>query len=165
MPWTITDADIAWFSDEQRDMPTPPKWASMKKHPELAGFGEEGWKFFKSSPVTQLLDYLAAPEARRYTMVDQALIQRLKQVATPSSTARGPRITYNNEIHFDGTFMRTPDTQELVFVLKRMCIDAPHAGSISADNWRDFLRFANLLWLADAPVEICLLYTSDAADE
>ena len=162
LPWTITDADIDWLSKEQRDMATPPKWARMKQHPELAGFGDEGWKFFTSSPVTQLLDYLAAPEARRYTMVDQALIQRLKQVAIPSSTARGPRITYNNEIHFDGTFMRTPDTQELVFVLKRMCIDAPHAGAISAETWHDFLRFANLLWLADVPVEIG---TSDDAND
>ena len=58
--------------------------------------------------------------------------------------------------------MRMPDMKELAFVLNQMCIDAPHAGAISTETWHDFLRFANLLWLADAPVEIG---TSDDAND
>ena len=148
LPWNVTDADIEWFKQEQEQLAEPPMWTNVKKNPELEGFGSEGWRFLKSSPVSQLLDYLASPSAGAYEMSAKALYMLLAPKLRPANTPNGPRLTFNEKIHAAGSVSNRQ------FRPKRIYVDAPSAASITDDNWRDFLRFANILWLADSPVII-----------
>ena len=148
LPWSVTDADIEWFKAEQDRVAEPPFWTVVRNQPELAGFGAGGWSFLKSSPVTQLLTYLANPVTSMYEMSAKALWLLLVSKVRAANTPGGPRLTFNNQIHVGGSV-----TGEQ-FHPKRLYVDAPTAGSITDDNWRDFLRFANILWLADAPVVV-----------
>nr|WP_305082881.1 DEAD/DEAH box helicase [Corynebacterium sp. CCUG 69979] len=148
LPWSVTDADIEWFKQEQDQVEEPPFWTVVQNQPELAGFGAGGWSFLKSSPVTQLLTYLATPVTSMHAMTDKALFLLLKPKVRAANTPSGPRLTFNNQIHVGGS------VTEGQFHAKRFYVDAPAAGSITEGNWRDFLRFANILWLADSPVII-----------
>lgn len=81
-------------------------------------------------------------------MSAKALWLLLKTKLHAENTPNGPRLTFNRQIHAAGSVSHGQ------FHPKRMYVDAPAAGSITDDNWRDFLRFANILWLADSAVTI-----------
>ncbi|MCT1449932.1 DEAD/DEAH box helicase [Corynebacterium sp. p3-SID1194] len=155
LPWAVTDADIEWFKDEQKQVAEPPAWTKVERPPRLDGFSADGWRFLSSSPVTQLLDYLASPQTSTYEMSAKALLTLLRGKLRPSTAPEGARLTFREEIHVIGSVTRDG------FKPKRFYVDAPDADSIAEDNWRDFLRFANILWLADSPVIIA----TSASDE
>ena len=148
LPWNVTDADIEWFKQEQDQVEEPPFWARVKKNPKLGGFGVGGWSFIKSSPVTQLLSYLADPVTSTHRMSAKALKLLLTPRLRPAKTTDGLRLTFNSQIHLGGSFSKGD------FVPKRFYADASTPGALTESNWRDFLRFSNILWLADSPVVI-----------
>ena len=155
LPWNVTDADITWFEDEQKQVDQKPAWARVKKFPEFKGFSTDAWKMLTSSPVTQLLDYLAGPEKATFGMADQALMRLLIGKSKARSIPGGAHVTFRDQIHLRCAFL------EQQLHPKRAYVEAPHAGSITDENWRDFLRFANIWWLSDAPV----LIATTAEDE
>ena len=155
LPWSVTDADITWFEDEQKQVDQKPVWAKIKKFPSYEGFGNEAWKFLTSSPVSQLLEYLAGPEKATFGMADQALMRLLIGKSKARSIPGGAHVTFRDQIHLRCAFL------EQQLHPKRAYVEAPHAGSITDENWRDFLRFANIWWLSDAPV----LIATTAEDE
>ena len=151
LPWNITNADIDWFQGEQKKVANPPAWTKRSKQdkdPGFDGFGTVGWDFLTSSPVNQLLDYLASPQQNFYSMAEKALVKLLSGKVQKRPIPGGAQLTYRDGIHLQFSV----SGQRLN--LKRFYVDAPTADSITEDNWQDFLRFANILWLADAPVII-----------
>ena len=162
LPWNITNADIDWFQGEQKNIAKPPAWANRNKRskqdndPGFEGFGTAGWDFLTSSPVNQLLDYLASPQQNFYSMAEKALVKLLSGKVQKRPIPGGAQLTYRDGIHFQFSV----SGQKLN--LKRFYVDAPTADSITEDNWQDFLRFANILWIADAPVIIATSEFDDA---
>ena len=102
----------------------------------------------KASPVTQLLTYLAEPDRASYAVLDQALIALLRGFARPSRTEQGVRLTLRGEIHIDIA------PAGATMLPRRLWVDAKTPGSITEENWRDFLRFANIIWLANNAVAV-----------
>lgn len=119
-----------------------------KRTRALEGIGNNEIDFLKASPVTQLLTYLAEPHWSSYALMDKALLQMLSTSVVPTRIQGGARLTFRNEIHFDAA----PVGGEMV--PQRLHVDALTPGSITEDNWRDFLRFANIMWLANNPVVV-----------
>ena len=159
LPWNITNADIDWFQGEQKKVANPPAWTKRSKQdkdPGFDGFGTVGWDFLTSSPVNQLLDYLASPQQNFYSMAEKALVKLLSGKVQKRPIPGGAQLTYRDGIHFQFSV----SGQKLN--LKRFYVDAPTADSITEDNWQDFLRFANILWIADAPVIIATSEFDDA---
>ena len=151
LPWNVTDAGLTWFAQEAEFASAPPSWVSEKAEKRtraMEGIGNNEIDFLKASPVTQLLTYLAEPHWSSYTLMDKALLQMLSTSVVPTRIQGGARLTFRNEIHFDAA----PVGGEIV--PQRLHVDALTPGSITEDNWRDFLRFANIMWLANNTVVV-----------
>ena len=151
LPWNVTDAGLDWFAEETTFGEAAPAWVSEKAEKRtraMEGIGNNEIAFLKASPITQLLTYLAEPERSSYALMDKALLQMLSTSVVPSRIPGGARLTFRNEIHFDAAKVG----EEMV--LQRLLVDALAPGSITEDNWRDFLRFANIVWLANNTVTV-----------
>ncbi|MGV0380618.1 DEAD/DEAH box helicase [Corynebacterium lehmanniae] len=151
LPWNVTDAGLDWFARETTFGEAAPAWGSEKAEKRtraMEGIGNNEIAFLKASPITQLLTYLAEPERSSYALMDKALLQMLSTSVVPSRIPGGARLTFRNEIHFDAAKVG----EEMV--LQRLLVDAQAPGSITEDNWRDFLRFANIVWLANNTVTV-----------
>lgn len=151
LPWNVTDAGLTWFAQEAEFASAPPSWVSEKAEKRtraMEGIGNNEIDFLKASPVTQLLTYLAEPHWSSYALMDKALLQMLSTSVVPTRIPGGARLTFHNEIHFDAA----PVGGEIV--PQRLHVDALTPGSITEDNWRDFLRFANIMWLANNTVVV-----------
>ena len=151
LPWNVTDAGLDWFARETTFGEAAPAWGSEKAEKRtraMEGIGNNEIAFLKASPITQLLTYLAEPERSSYALMDKALLQMLSTSVVPSRTPGGARLTFRNEIHFDAAKVG----EEMV--LQRLLVSALTPGSITEDNWRDFLRFANIVWLANNTVTV-----------
>lgn len=146
LPWTITAADLDWFEQEKSQMATPPQW-STAKGVQIASSIEEidstAIQFLQSSPVSQLLHYLENFDLKSYSALDQALVAMVNVNSTRERLGSGMRITFRNELQIDVV----PSGARMLPT--RLAVDAPTAGSLSKDGWVDFLRFADILWLAD----------------
>ena len=146
LPWNVTDAGLDWFAKEVDGTAGDPAWitedgeALARKNDLIS---DDAMLFMKASPITQLLTYLAQPDRAYYSAVDEALIALLRDTARPSRHSTGVRLTLRNEIHVD----ITPFDGRMV--PRGLSVDAEVPDSITADNWRDFLRFANIMWLAN----------------
>ena len=151
LPWNVTDAGLDWFARETTFGEAAPAWVSKKAEDRtraMEGIGNNEIAFLKASPITQLLTYLAEPERSSYALMDKALLQMLSTSVVPSRIPGGARLTFRNEIHFDAAKVG----EEMM--LQRLFVDALTPGSITEDNWRDFLRFANIVWLANNTVTV-----------
>lgn len=151
LPWNVTDAGLTWFAQEAEFASAPPSWVSEKAEKRtraMEGIGNNEIDFLKASPITQLLTYLAEPHWSSYALMDKALLQMLSTSVVPTRIPGGARLTFHNEIHFDAA----PVGGEIV--PQRLHVDALTPGSITEDNWRDFLRFANIMWLANNTVVV-----------
>lgn len=151
LPWNVTDAGLKWFDEEVARTAGEPAWVTEegeKLARKLGSVDDAAMRFMKASPITQLLTYLAEPDRASYSVLDQALIALLRSSAYPTRTETGVRLTLRNEIHIDiaptGTTM----------LPHRLVVDAEAPGSITEENWRDFLRFANIIWLANNAVVV-----------
>ena len=151
LPWNVTDAGLDWFARETTFGEAAPAWGSEKAEKRtraMEGIGNNEIAFLKASPITQLLTYLAEPERSSYALMDEALLQMLSGSLRPSRIPGGARLTFRSEVHFDGILA------DGAVALRRLHIDATEPGSITEDNWRDFLRFANIVWLANNTVTV-----------
>ena len=151
LPWNVTDAGLDWFARETTFGEAAPAWVSKKAEDRtraMEGIGNNEIAFLKASPITQLLTYLAEPERSSYALMDKALLQMLSTSVVPSRIPGGARLTFRNEIHFDAAKVG----EEMA--LQRLLVSALTPGSITEDNWRDFLRFANIVWLANNTVTV-----------
>ncbi|MHC2850618.1 ATP-dependent helicase YprA (DUF1998 family) [Corynebacterium mucifaciens] len=151
LPWNVTDAGLTWFAQEAEFASEPPSWVSEKAEKRtraMEGIGNNEVDFLKASPITQLLTYLAEPQRSSYPLLDKALLQMLSTSLVPRLIPGGARLTFRDEIHFDAVQV------DGIAVPQRLSVDALEPGSITGDNWRDFLRFANIMWLANNTVRV-----------
>ncbi|WP_143338971.1 DUF1998 domain-containing protein [Corynebacterium fournieri] len=151
LPWNVTDAGLDWFAKEMQFGEAQPAWVSEKAEKRtraMEGIGNNEIEFLKASPITQLLTYLAEPERSSYALMDKALLNMLSTSVVPSRIPGGARLTFRNEIHLEAAAINNE------LVPQRLCVNALSPGSITDDNWRDFLRFANIMWLANNTVTV-----------
>ena len=151
LPWNVTDAGLKWFDEEVARTAGDPAWITEEGEAlarSLEPVDDAAMKFMKASPVTQLLTYLAEPDRASYRVLDQALIALLRGFARPSRTEHGVRLTLRNEIHIDIAPVGA------TMLPRRLSVDAETPGSITEENWRDFLRLANIIWLANNAVTV-----------
>lgn len=152
LPWSITNPDLDWREAEVNQTATRPSWVTEKGRAAVGthcrALDDPALTFLQSSPVTQLLGYLTDPFSKSYAAMDTAMMWYLSQVSPGARTERGIRFTYRNELFFD--VHRTSGT----VVPARLMVDAEQSGSITEDTWVTFLRFANIMWLANNHVEV-----------
>ena len=151
LPWNVTDAGLKWFDEEVARTAGDPAWITEegeKLARSLEPVDDAAMRSMKASPITQLLTYLAEPDRASYSVLDQALIALLRSSARPTRTERGIRLTLRGEIHIDIAPVGA------VMLPQRLMVDAETPGSITEENWRDFLRFANIIWLANNAVTV-----------
>lgn len=151
LPWNVTDAGLDWFAQEVKVGAAAPTWVSEdaeERTRAMEGIGNNEIAFLKASPITQLLTYLTEPNRASYALMDEALLQMLSGSLRPSRIPGGARLTFRSEVHFDGILA------DGAVALRRLHVDALTPGSITEDNWRDFLRFANIVWLANNAVTV-----------
>lgn len=151
LPWNVTDAGLRWFDAEVARTAGDPAWITEegeKLARSLEPVDDAAMRFMKASPITQLLTYLAEPDRASYSVLDQALIALLRSSARPTRTEGGIRLTLRGEIHIDIAPVGA------VMLPQRLMVDAEAPGSITEENWRDFLRFANIIWLANNAITV-----------
>ena len=151
LPWNVTDAGLKWFDEEVARTAGDPAWITKEGEAlarSLEPVDDAAMRFMKASPITQLLTYLAEPDRASYAVLDQALIALLRSSARPTRTDSGVRLTLRGEIHIDIAPVGA------TMLPQRLWVDALTPGSITEDNWRDFLRFANIMWLANNAVTV-----------
>ncbi|OEY04789.1 hypothetical protein A0K93_06695 [Corynebacterium sp. BCW_4722] len=153
LPWNVTNAGLDWFEAETAGTADAPQWVSKvaeNRARAMEGIGNDEIAFLKASPVTQLLHYLANPDWAAHELLDKALLQMLSTSLVPKVTPQGATLTFRNQIVFDAIPVKGVATPV------RMRADAAAPGTLTEDNWREFLRFANIIWLADNAVTVAV---------
>lgn len=151
LPWNVTEAGLTWFEQEAKHAAAAPSWVSEKTEQQtraMEGIGNNEIDFLLASPVTQLLTYLAEPDRASFSLMDKALVSLLSRSVVPEVTPTGARLTFRGEIVIDAARV------DGVAVPLSLRVDAAKPGSITEENWRDFLHFANLMWLANNAVVV-----------
>ncbi|WP_175934250.1 DEAD/DEAH box helicase [Corynebacterium sp. Marseille-P4321] len=153
LPWNVTNAGLDWFEAETAGTADAPQWVSKvaeNRARAMEGIGNDEVAFLKASPVTQLLHYLSSPDWAAHELLDKALLQMLSTSLVPKVTPQGATLTFRNQIVFDAIPVKGVATPV------RMRADADAPGTLTEDNWREFLRFANIIWLADNAVTVAV---------
>ena len=152
LPWSITHTDLAWREAEGDKTAKPPSWVSDQGRAaamKLELVGGNDVQFLESSPLTQLLGYLKEPLRTSYTQMDQALLRSISLSLVPVEVSGNTaKMRFRNDIELaikqiNGINLPT-----------RLAVDAEQPGSITEDAWVTFLRFANIMWLADNGVAV-----------
>ncbi|CAM4394913.1 MULTISPECIES: DEAD/DEAH box helicase [Corynebacterium] len=152
IPWNITDADLDWF-EREAPAPTRPAWVTKEAADEVSSLPQldgSALNFLLSSPMTQLLDYLKAPRTATFPALGQGLAVLAMHTPgmQPSALEGLVRLTLPGGVCLDVRPVR-----EGVYDPARLFLDTT-AGVLDAEPWNEYLRLANVLWLADQGADV-----------
>ena len=152
IPWNLTDADLDRFEREGADAAAP-WWVTAELRRTISGLPKldsDAVDFLLASPMEQLLRYLKAPRTATFPALgrglaelvlgapgrQQSVVDSMVRVALPSGACLDLRPISPTEFAPERLFMDTS------------------AGVLEADAWNEYLRMANVLWLAGQGVRV-----------
>ena len=152
IPWNLTDADLDKFEREGADA-VASWWVTAELRRTISGLPKldsDAVDFLLASPMEQLLRYLKAPRTAIFPALgrglaelvlgapgrQQSVVDSMVRVALPSGACLDLRPISPTEFAPERLFMDTS------------------AGVLEADAWNEYLRMANVLWLAGQGVRV-----------
>ena len=153
IPWSLTEADLDWFEREASNTAALPWWITTELRRTISGLPKldsDAVDFLLVSPMEQLLRYLKAPRTATFPALgrglvelvlgapgrQQSVVDSMVRVALPSGACLDLRPISPTEFAPERLFMDTS------------------AGVLEADAWNEYLRMANVLWLAGQGVRV-----------